>query len=184
MRSLDYEAFLNLNRESFETTMKNYLNIKVLVKTAIITMLSVAIIKPFNCNAQSNTLLDSDPQKLARGIGHFERARSLLLASIREFDSGYKYVKTDQVLDADVWRKTLLDRAKELETILSPQAREIKSGSAYQPNSGLLGPKVVPPRNIKENSALKPEIKASPEAKAGAGQTKHKEEIESELNGS
>lgn len=128
-------------------------------------------------------LLNNDPSRLARGIGHFERSRSLLLAAIREFDSGYKYAKTDQLLDADLWRQNILSRAKELEVILSPKAREIKAGSSYEPNPALIGPKVIPPSNFKTQPA-KPGKKIGAEAKSGSNPTKGIEEIEPEVQGS
>jgi hypothetical protein len=88
--------------------------------------------------ASDSDLLSASPQELAVGVGHFERAHSLLAAAVREFDLGYKKVNTDKVLEASKWRGSLLERAKELEVVLSPKAREIKVGSRYSPDTRLL----------------------------------------------
>ena len=84
------------------------------------------------------TLTSASPQELAVGIGHYQKAHSLLIAALREFDKGYKVVSTDKVLDSSSWRGTVLEKAKELEVILAPQAREIKVGSKYSADSRLL----------------------------------------------
>lgn len=158
----------------------------VMLKSMLHSFLIIASLLPISAIAEepAENLLSSDPQKLARGIGHFERSRSLLLAAIREFDSGYTHVKTDQVMDAEAWRKTLLLRAQELETILSPKPREIQSGSRYAPDSRLLGAKVKPPANLKANQPVKKKSESLPEAKEAKPQIDSKETIDLEVSGS
>jgi hypothetical protein len=166
--------------------MKNRINVQfVLIYFLVAAFISI-VFKPSTSLAEnsSETLLTDNPQKLARGLGHFERSRSMLLAAIREFDSGYKYVKTDQVLDAELWRKTLLARAQELETILSPEPREIKAGSRYEPDSRILGARVKPPAKLEKDPIVKPEKKIQPEAKTKDPQISHKESLDLEMNGS
>ncbi len=90
-----------------------------------------------NCFAEHD-LVSASPQELARGVGHFEKAHSLLIAAIREYDQGYKIVSTDKVLDSASWRGTILEKAKELEVVLAPKAREIKVGSRFNADPRLL----------------------------------------------
>lgn len=78
-------------------------------------------------------------ERLAAAVGHYARARSLLLAAIREFDSGKKLATPDVLLDSAEWRSSLIDRATELERVLDPQPRITTGGVRYQPDTRLLG---------------------------------------------
>lgn len=78
-------------------------------------------------------------ERLAAAVGHYARARSLLLAAIREFDSGKKLATPDVLLDSAEWRSSLIDRATELEKVLDPQPRVTSGGVRYQPDTRLLG---------------------------------------------
>ena len=76
---------------------------------------------------------------LSRASGHFARARSLLIAAVREFDLGYKLVDPSALIHPQRWRATLLDRAEDMERILSPQPRASSEGVRYNPDPRLLG---------------------------------------------
>lgn len=78
-------------------------------------------------------------EKLATAIGHYARARSLLLAAVREFDAGLKHANPQVLVDVKEFRNTLLDRAEDLEKILAPQPRATKRGVQFAPDSRLLG---------------------------------------------
>ena len=77
-------------------------------------------------------------ENLATAVGHYARARSLLIAAIREFDAGYKLANPNVLLDSNEWRATLVDRAQDLDKVLDPQPRLTKSGVKYQADSRLL----------------------------------------------
>ncbi len=81
----------------------------------------------------------AEGEKLSIATGHYSRARSLLIAAIREFDEGLKVVNPDALLDSQAFRASLLERSKDLERVLDPQPRVSKSGVRYQPDSRLLG---------------------------------------------
>jgi hypothetical protein len=78
-------------------------------------------------------------ERLAAAVGHYARARSLILAAIREFDSGKRLATPDVLLDSAEWRSSLIDRATELEKVLDPQPRITNGGVRYQPDTRLLG---------------------------------------------
>lgn len=78
-------------------------------------------------------------EELATAIGHYARARSLLLAAVREFDQGLKHANPQVLVDVKEFRNTLLDRAEDLEKILAPQPRATKRGVQFAPDSRLLG---------------------------------------------
>lgn len=74
----------------------------------------------------------------AQAVGHYARARSLLIAAIREFDKGVKTANPDSLIDSEAWRNTLLDRSEDLEHILAPQPRISEGGVQYEPDSRLI----------------------------------------------
>ena len=78
-------------------------------------------------------------ERLAAAVGHYARARSLILAAIREFDSGKKLATPDVLIDSAEWRSSLIDRATELEKVLDPQPRITQGGVRFQPDTRLLG---------------------------------------------
>jgi len=80
-----------------------------------------------------------DGEQLSAAIGHYARARSLLIAAIREFDSGNRVASPDALLDSKEWRLEVVSRAEELERVLDPQPRLSKGGVRYNPDNRLLG---------------------------------------------
>lgn len=78
-------------------------------------------------------------EEKSAAIGHFARARSLLIAALREFDQGYKLAKPDAIIDSKQWRDDLISRAEDLERVLAPQARASKFGVKYDADTRLLG---------------------------------------------
>lgn len=61
--------------------------------------------------------------KARKGMAHFTRARSLLIAAVREFDAAVRTVDPSVVLDPIDWRLKVLQQAKDIEVVLSPEAR-------------------------------------------------------------
>ena len=77
--------------------------------------------------------------RLATAIGHYGRARNLLLTAIREFDKGAKLADPSALIDAKEWRDTLVYRAEDLERILAPQPRATRDGVKFEADSRLIG---------------------------------------------
>lgn len=77
-------------------------------------------------------------ETLSKAVGHYARARSLLIEAIREFDRGARTARPDAIIDADEWRSSLVSRAEDLERILSPQPRVTKGGVKFEANTNLL----------------------------------------------
>ncbi|MBX7139290.1 MAG: hypothetical protein K1X83_15050 [Oligoflexia bacterium] len=78
-------------------------------------------------------------ENLSAAIGHFARSRSLIIAAINEFDQGLKLVNPDALMDAQAWRDSLAQRAKEIEHVLDPQPRASRGGVRYDADTRLLG---------------------------------------------
>jgi hypothetical protein len=103
-------------------------------------ILAVGFLSVGSVNAETGTvkLERADPSQIANATGHYSRARSLLIAAIREFDKGQKFADPSSLIDTLAWRNTLVDRAEDLEHILSPQPRVSQSGIQYQADSRLV----------------------------------------------
>lgn len=80
----------------------------------------------------------ADAEDTAAAIGHYHRARTMLVAAVREFDKGYKLASPEAVLNGQQWRQEVLDRAEDLIKVLDPQPRVSRSGVRYESSSSLL----------------------------------------------
>ncbi len=80
----------------------------------------------------------ASPERAQAAIGHYSRARALLVQAMREFDEGRQMARPDLVINPDVWTATLNTRAEELNHIISPEARESAGGVRLTENEALL----------------------------------------------
>lgn len=78
-------------------------------------------------------------EELSAAMGHYGRARALLITAVREFDMGAAKASPEALLDIEAWRNSLIGRAKDLERVLDPQPRVSAGGVKYQADSRLLG---------------------------------------------
>ncbi|MCO6432478.1 MAG: hypothetical protein J5J00_16615 [Deltaproteobacteria bacterium] len=104
---------------------------------ALSILFAALLIVPASSHAESSLGRVSGEQ-LASAVGHYARARSLLIEAIREFDRGHKIADPDALMDSKRWRATLLDRAKELERVLDPQPKASRSGIKFNADKRLL----------------------------------------------
>ncbi|MCB0353703.1 MAG: hypothetical protein KDD64_09270 [Bdellovibrionales bacterium] len=109
---------------------------------ATVLTLSVSLfccVAPAFSDAKPVALERAKGPALHKAVGHYARARSLLIAAVREFDQATALVNPQALLDQDAFRKALLDRAEDLETVLDPQPRASEIGVRFEPDSRLLG---------------------------------------------
>ena len=76
--------------------------------------------------------------RLAAAIGHFSRARKLLIDAVYEFDAGLKIGNPDILINSDAWRRAVIEQASELDRVLSPQPAAPQGGIKYPGDSRLL----------------------------------------------
>ena len=69
--------------------------------------------------------------KLSAAIGHYTRARKLLLTALKEFDRGAQIASPEVLIDIEEWRTSINDRAEDLKIIIAPQPRITKDGVQY-----------------------------------------------------
>lgn len=111
-------------------------------KAAIISAVSVLLSlsgQPVFAENSQVSLQRATGAELSSAIGHYARARSLLIAAVREFDQGLQSANPDILIDSKEWRNSVLDRAEDLEKVLAPQPATTERGVHFNPDSRLLG---------------------------------------------
>lgn len=96
-------------------------------------------IKPSSLKPMGPSIKNIQGEKLAQATGHFARARSLLIAALNEFDQGLELANPDALFSSSEWRSDVTARARDIEHILAPQARETTGGIKFQADPRLLG---------------------------------------------
>lgn len=71
-------------------------------------------------------------ERTQAAIGHYARARSLLVEALDEFESARKLARPDLLIDSEEWRISVISRTEELNRILDPQPRITRSGVRFQ----------------------------------------------------
>jgi hypothetical protein len=88
--------------------------------------------------AKKTTLGTVGPEQATEAVAHYARARSLIIAALREFDKGRKIASPSELLEPAQWRNTLIDRAEDLDRVLDPQPRATKGGIRFEADPRLL----------------------------------------------
>lgn len=118
--------------------MKRFLISLVLSLVALVAMIWVTSPLIANAETRNTSLARASGEELASASGHYARARSLLIAAVREFDRATHYARPDLLVDGKEWRNAVLDRAEELEKVLAPQPRLTEGGVQFSPDTRLL----------------------------------------------
>ncbi len=71
-------------------------------------------------------------------IGHYARARAMLVEALAEFEQGRKFARPDMLLDSEEWRLSIISRTEELNRILDPRPRVSRDGVRFQANKLLI----------------------------------------------
>ena len=77
--------------------------------------------------------------RINRATAHYARSRSLILSAIDEFDKARQLADPSLLLNGDQWRAGLVEKAKQMERVIAPKAREADAGIALPADSRLLG---------------------------------------------
>lgn len=89
---------------------------------------------PDEASAQSY----ASAERTSIAIGHYARARALLVEALAEFERGREIARPDVLLDPEEWRLSLVSRTEELNRILDPKPRVTRSGVQYKANKMLI----------------------------------------------
>ena len=143
----------------FEATLKTKQKIGFLKKikhmtlttkmTFRLTLLTTIVITNSYLNSANNCFAQTKPkaptnneqisqEQLSGAMGHFSRAKSLLNSAIMEFEKGKSKYDPSALIDTIEWKAVLVQKAKELETVLAPKPRESETGIKYDGDNRLL----------------------------------------------
>jgi hypothetical protein len=87
-------------------------------------------------------------ERTQAAMGHYARARTLLVEAMREFDQGKEIARPDLILNSETWKSGVSARADELNHIISPQARETTGGTRFKENHSILNEKFDQPKKV------------------------------------
>ena len=77
-------------------------------------------------------------ERMQAALGHYSRARTLLVDALAEFEQARGIARPDLLLDAERWRSTVIDRTQELDHLLDPQPRITTGGARFRANPLIL----------------------------------------------
>ncbi len=77
-------------------------------------------------------------ERSSAALGHFARARTMLVEALAEFEAGRKIASPDMLLDSEEWRISVISRTEELNRVLDPKPRVTRSGVRFRASKHLI----------------------------------------------
>lgn len=77
-------------------------------------------------------------QRSVAAIGHYARARALLVEALAEFEQGRQNARPDMLVDPEEWRLSLISRTEELNRLIDPKPRVTRAGVQFRANKALI----------------------------------------------
>jgi|GEM_PF-1923881 len=81
----------------------------------------------------------ASPERSDAAVGHYSRARALLVEALEEFEKGRTIARPDLLIDPDEWRLSIISRTEELNRVLDPKPRITRGGVRFKSSSTLIG---------------------------------------------
>lgn len=100
-------------------------------------------------------------------LGHYARARALLVEALAEFEQAKEIANPDLMLDSEKWTLTVISKAEDLNRLLDPQPRTTRMGATFRADNRLIGRKAEQtplPKAMPQTSNLNWEKKDLPPA--------------------
>lgn len=98
---------------------------------------AAAIFGLFPRAALADTTYASE-QRHAAAVGHYARARTMLVEALQEFEEARKLARPDLLVDPEEWRLNVISRTEELNRILDPKPRVTRDGVQFRANKLLI----------------------------------------------
>jgi len=80
----------------------------------------------------------ASPERQEVALGHYAKARALLVEALAEFEQGRSVARPDVLIDPIEWRLMIVAKTEELNRLLDPQPRVTRSGARYKAHKSLL----------------------------------------------
>lgn len=112
---------------------------KILVTGAVFSMALVGYLSVLSGAALAEgEAVFASPERSQAAIGHYARARAMLVEALAEFEEARRVARPDMLLDPEEWRLSVISRTEELNRVLDPQPRVTRSGVKYKANKLLI----------------------------------------------
>lgn len=100
----------------------------------LVLALGILATLPVVANADTYASL----QRKDAALGHYGRARSMLVEALAEFEQARKFARPDMLIDPEEWRLSVISRTEELNRILDPKPRVTRGGVVFRANKLLI----------------------------------------------
>lgn len=67
-----------------------------------------------------------------KAMGHYSRARAMLIEALAEFDEGIKSANPDLLVNSEKWRLSVISRTEDLNKLLDPKPRVSRHGARFK----------------------------------------------------
>ena len=111
------------------------MNLKT-AKYLLVALLPLAgqIFHPVSASADAY----ASEQRKNAALGHYARARTMLVEALAEFEQARKYAWPDMLIDSEEWRLSIISRTEELNRVLDPKPRVTRDGVRFKANTLLI----------------------------------------------
>jgi len=80
----------------------------------------------------------ASPERQEAALGHYARARALLVEALAEFEEARAVARPDMLIDPEEWRLMVISKTEDLNRLLDPQPRVTRSGVRFKASKSLL----------------------------------------------
>ncbi len=108
----------------------------LVISTTFIPIAASADVGNVAGDSGATTYASAERQDAA--VGHYARARALLVEALAEFEQARSVARPDLLLDPEDWRLTIISKTEELNRLLDPQPRVTRSGVRFKANQALI----------------------------------------------
>ena len=92
----------------------------------------------------------ADDNAFASAVGYYARSRHFIIKAVQEFDAGVAYVDPSVLIDIPQWRNTLIDKAEDIERILTPQPLADPQGVVFNPDPRFINKDYLQVKELKK----------------------------------
>lgn len=101
-------------------------------------------------------------------VGHYARARSMMVEALKEFEQGRRLARPDLLLDSEDFRLKLISLTEDLNRVIDPKPRITRDGAVFRAN----------PRMVRRERDSLPPIPGGPQDSNVYGEQQRLQELE------
>ena len=101
-------------------------------------------------------------------VGHYARARAMMVEALKEFEQGRRLARPDLLVDSEDFRLRLVSLTEELNRLVDPKPRVTRQGAVFRAN----------PRMVRRESDALPPVPGGPQDSNVYGEAQRQQELE------